>query len=82
MYLFYFYLVALGFHCYVQAFSSCGEQGLLFVLVCELLIVETSLLVRTKGSRHPGFSSWSTQAQKLWCATLGHLSFCSYSWSA
>ena len=29
---------------YAQAFSSCGEQGLLFVSVCRLLIAVASLV--------------------------------------
>ena len=38
------YLAALGFRCCVQAFSSCGERGLLFVAVCGLLIAVASLV--------------------------------------
>ena len=38
-------LAALGLHCYVQAFSSCGERGLLLVAVPGLLIVVASLVV-------------------------------------
>ena len=40
----YLFLAALGLHCCAQAFSSCGEQGLLFVMVCRLLIVVASLV--------------------------------------
>ena len=40
--------VVLGLHCCVGAFSSGGEQGLLFVVVCELLIVMSSLAVDHK----------------------------------
>ena len=39
----YLFLAALGLHCWVRAFSSCGEQGLLFVAVCGLLIAVASL---------------------------------------
>ena len=39
------FLAALGLHCYLQAFSSCCEQGLLFVVVRGLL------LLRSTGSR-------------------------------
>ena len=42
--LIYLFLVALGLHCCVQAFSSCGERGPLFVAVCGLLIVVSSLV--------------------------------------
>ena len=37
-------MAVLGLHCCVQAFSSCGEQGLLFVAVRGLLIVVASLV--------------------------------------
>ena len=33
-----FFLAALGLRCCARAFSSCGEQGLLFVAVRRLLI--------------------------------------------
>ena len=36
---------ALGLGCYVQAFSSCSEQGLLFRAVWRLLIEVASLVV-------------------------------------
>ena len=39
------FLASLGLHCYAWAFSSCGEQGLLFVAVRGLLIVVASLVV-------------------------------------
>ena len=44
IYLFLF-LAALGLRCCVLAFSSCGEQGLLFVAVRRLLIAVASLVV-------------------------------------
>ena len=47
IYLFiYLFLAVLGLHCCVQvwAFSSCGEWGLLFVVVCGLLIAVASLV--------------------------------------
>ena len=42
------FLAALGLHCCVWAFSSCGEQGLLFVVVHGLLIAVASLVVEHK----------------------------------
>ena len=39
-----FFLAALGLRCYVRAFSSCGEWGLVFVAVRGLLIVVASLV--------------------------------------
>ena len=40
-----FFLAVLGLRCCTQAFSSCSEQGLLFIAVCGLLIVVASLVV-------------------------------------
>ena len=46
IYLFiYLFLAALGLCCFVRAFSSCSECGLLFVVVCGLLIAVASLVV-------------------------------------
>ena len=45
IYFIYLFLAMLGLRCCVQAFSSCGEQGLLFVAVLGLLIVVASLVV-------------------------------------
>ena len=45
IYLFiYLFLAALGLRCCARAFSSCGERGLLFVVVCGLLIAVASLV--------------------------------------
>ena len=41
----YLFLAALGLLCWAQAFSSCGEQGLPFIVVRELLIAVASLVV-------------------------------------
>ena len=35
----YLFLAALGLHCCMRAFSSCGEQGLLFVLIAVASLV-------------------------------------------
>ena len=43
--LIYLFLVALGIRCCARAFSSCGEQGLLFVVARGLLIAVASLIV-------------------------------------
>ena len=43
IYLFiYLFLAVLGLRCCGQAFSSCGEQELLFLVVCVLLIAVAS----------------------------------------
>ena len=39
-----FILAALGLRCCTQAFSSCGERGLLFVAVHGLLVAVASLV--------------------------------------
>ena len=51
LFLFFFFLrficlffAVLGLHCCVQAFSSCGEQGLLFIAVLGLLIAVAFLV--------------------------------------
>ena len=43
--LIYLFLAVLGLGCCARAFSSCGEQGLLFVAVHRLLIAVASLVV-------------------------------------
>ena len=44
IYLFiYLFLAALGLRCCTRAFSSCGEQGLLFVVVHGFLLAVASL---------------------------------------
>ena len=45
IYFIYLFLAALSLPCCAWAFSSCGEWGLLFVVVCRLLIAVTSLVV-------------------------------------
>ena len=40
----YLFLAVLGLRCCVQAVSSCGEQGLLFIAVCRLLIAMASFV--------------------------------------
>ena len=45
IYFIYLFLAVLGLRCCAQAFlSSCGERGLLFVVVCRLLIAVASLV--------------------------------------
>ena len=44
LFILFIYLAALGLHCCAWAFSSCGEQGLLFVVVRGLLIAVASLV--------------------------------------
>ena len=53
-----FFLAALGPHCCMLAFSSCGEQGLLFIAVRKLLIGVASLVaehgLQVRGLRSCG----------------------------
>ena len=41
----YLFMAVLGLCCCTQAFSNWGKQGLLFVVVCGLLIAVASLVV-------------------------------------
>ena len=58
---------ALGLRCYMQAFPSCRERGLLFAAMCGLPIAVASLAVE---HRCPGLSSCCMQGQKLWLSGL------------
>ena len=46
IFIYLFILAALGLHCCVRAFSSCGERGLLFVAVHRLLIAVACLVAQ------------------------------------
>ena len=69
MYLF-IYLAALGLCCCAWAFSSCGEQGLLFIAVRGLLIAVASLVAEHWFQVHGVQQLWlvgsRAQAQQLW----------------
>ena len=66
----YYFLAVLGLHCCVQAFSSCGEQGLLFVAVCRLLIAVASFVVdhglQARGLQQLRLAGSRAQVQQLW----------------
>ena len=64
LFFFNLFLAALGLHSCAWAFSSCGERGLLFVVVWWLL------LLQNMDPRRAGFSSCSTRA-------LQHMDFSS-----
>ena len=55
----YLFLAALGLRCCARAFSSCSEQGLLFIEVRRQWL----LLLQSTGSRRAGFSSCGTRVQ-------------------
>ena len=44
LFIYFIYLAALGLRCCAQAFSGCGEQGLLFIAVHRLLTAVASLV--------------------------------------
>ena len=44
LYFIYLFLPALGLRCCARAFPSCGERGLLFIVVCGLLLAVASLI--------------------------------------
>ena len=44
VFVFYLFLAALGLRCCTRTFSSCGKQGLLFVVMRGLLIAVASLV--------------------------------------
>ena len=44
IYFIYLFLATLGLRCCARAFSSCGEQGLLFIAVRGLLVALASLV--------------------------------------
>ena len=77
---FYLFLAVLDLPCHMKAFSSCGELGLLRMLVQGLLI-PWLLLLQNTGSRCSGFSSCSTYAQWWWCTDLAALQHVGSSWT-
>ena len=58
-------LAALGLRCCVWAFSSCGKQGLLFVALHGLLLLQST------GSRRVGFSSCGSRALERRLSSCG-----------
>ena len=63
----YIFLVVLGLHCCTWAFSSCGEQGLLFLLVLRFLIMQLPCC----GARALGM--WALSAVALGLGSCGSL---------
>ena len=57
----------LGLRCYAGAFSSCGEQGLLFVVVRRLLIAICGLLI-AMASLVEEHGLQACRLQQLWHA--------------
>lgn len=44
-----YFWVALGLHCFAEAFSSCGEQGLLSLAAVRGLLIAAASLVAEHG---------------------------------
>ena len=61
----YLLLAVPGLRCYTQAFSSCGDQGLLFIAVCGLVafLLWWLLLFQSTGPR-------ACEIQQLWSLGL------------
>ena len=64
----YLFLAALGLCCCARAFSSCGEQGLLFIVARGLLIA-AACLVAEHGLQARGLSSCGSRALESVCGT-------------
>ena len=64
------FLTVLDLRCCTRAFSSCGERGLLFVVVHGLLIAVASLVAEHRLQAHRLQQLWlagsRAQAQQLW----------------
>ena len=68
----YLFLAVLGLHCCTQTFSSCGEQGLLFIALCgdfsccgaQALGVQASVVV---AHRLSSCGSWALECRLSSC---------------
>ena len=63
-------LAVVSLHCRRWALSCCGERGLLFLVLCGLLIA-VAALVRLTGSRCAGFSICCSWALECWLSCCG-----------
>ena len=63
-------MAALGLRCCARAFSSCSEQGLLFIAIRGLLI-GWLLLLQSTGSRQVSFSSCAWRALERRLSSCG-----------
>ena len=67
IFIYLFILAALGLRCCTRAFCSCGEWGLLFVVVRGLLIAVASLIAEHRLQAQGLQQLWHT-VQQLWLA--------------
>ena len=70
------FLAVLGLCCCIQAFSSCGDQRLLFNGVHGFLIAVVCLVAAWAPGMRPsvdalGFSSCGSQALECWLSSYG-----------
>ena len=63
-------LAVVSLHCRRWALSCCSERGLLFLVLCGLLIA-VAALVRLTGSRCAGFSICCSWALECWLSCCG-----------
>ena len=70
----YLFLVALGLCCCARAFSSCGERGLLFVVVHRVFPAVASPVaehgLQARGLKQLWLTGSRAQAQQLWSTGL------------
>ena len=59
-----YFLAVVGLHCCMRTFSSCSKQGLLFIVICGLLIAVAPPVAEQALGRM-GFSSCDLWTQEL-----------------
>ena len=76
----YLFWAMLDLHCCSQAFSSCGEQWLLFLVVCGLLIAMACLVAKCRLQaqefQYLQFIGSRAHSQELQCMGLVALRLC------
>ena len=85
IFIYLFIWLPLGLHCCMRAFSSCGQQGLLFVVVHGPLVAVASLVEEHGLQAHRLQQLWlagsRAQAQELWRTGLVALRHVRSSWT-
>ena len=78
LFIYLLFLAALGLRCCARAFSSCGERGLLFIVVRGLLIVVASLVVehrlytrRLSSCDARALGTWASVVVASWLSSCG-----------
>ena len=70
-------MAALGLHCCMWAFSSCGEWGLLFVVVRGLLIAAASPVAEHGLQAHRLQQLWLAGSRRAGSVAVAHGLSCS-----